>query len=132
MNSNALANMTKDELNAYAATLGDAFGKTVSKLAKDEKVEQIQRKRERVAVVRVLGLDLSIPVKKRMDDENYGNLLDKPNRTAEDVINAYKFLLGEEQFEELWNACTDDDGTFDTGAFAYAHSVIATNEELKN
>lgn len=132
MNSEYLKNMSKDELNAYAKYFGAEFGKTVSKLDHDNKVAEIQRKRERIVTLRVLGIDFEIPVKRRMDDEHFGNLFDKQDRSMEDVLAAMKFLLGDEQFAKLVEACTDEDGTGDTTAMAYAVNTILASDKLKN
>lgn len=132
MNPEYLNKMSDKELNDLASSFGAAFGKTVKKLDTEAKIEELKKYRERTATIRVLGVDLSISVKKRNDVDNFAYLLDKPDRTQEDIENAYKFLLGEVQYAELVLACTDEDGSIDYQALVYAFNAITANDDLKN
>ena len=43
-----------------------------------------------------------------------------------------RLLLGDEQYEMLVGACTEEDGTEDVDAMSYAVIAITGSEELKN
>lgn len=127
MNREAMERMSAGELDAYARVLGiDLRGAKGSQ----RKIEVITRRRERCAEIRVLGLDLEVPVR-RAHDRRVNELL-SGSRTDADMVEALGLLLGEEQFEAVEAACTEDDGVFDVEAFAYAAATVLGSPDLKN
>lgn len=128
MNSEAMARMSAAELDAYARAMG--FTAAAGKTAED-KIRIIEAKRSREVTVTVLGTVLSIPVK-RAHDKRFSELMGKRPRTDGDVEEAFRILLGDEQFDELYRAATDEDGTLDEAAIAYAFSALLGNADLKN
>lgn len=127
MNREAMAMMSAKELDAYAKVLGiDLRGAKGAK----RKAEVIAARRERCAEMTVLGIELEIPIR-RAHDKRVSDLLGG-NRTDADMVEALGLLLGEEQFEAIEAACTEEDGVFDVEAFAYAAAAIIGSPELKN
>ncbi len=127
MNREAMERMSAGELDAYARVLGiDLRGAKGSQ----RKIEVITRRRERCAEIRVLGLDLEVPVR-RAHDRRVNELL-SGGRTDADMVEALGLLLGEEQFEALEAACTEEDGVFDVEAFAFAAATVLGSPDLKN
>ena len=128
MNPEYMARMGAKELEAYAQAMGfsTAAGKDAA-----AKVEIINGKRERKADMTVLGVDLSVPIK-RAHDKRVNDLLNKRGRTDADVMEAFRILLGEDQMAELTKAATDEDGTYDEVAMAFAFNQILSNKQLKN
>lgn len=120
--------MSVDELDGYAKALGIDVraGKTA-----EEKAKIISERRGRVATVTVLGMQLDVPVK-RAHDKRVSELLDKDGRTTEDIDEAFRIILGDEQLDALRLATTDDDGTVDEAALSYAYNAILGSDELKN
>lgn len=127
MNKETLARMSEAELDEYGKLLGIAM-----KAAKDaeSKAALIERRRAKVAKVRVLGLDLEIPVK-RLSDKRVTDLLGADS-TDETQVEAMRLILGNEQFDKVVAACTEDDGTIDIYAMGLCFSKIITNQKLKN
>lgn len=128
MNPEYMKRMGSKELEAYAQAMGftTAAGKDAA-----AKVEIINRKRERAAEVSVLGVDLSVPVK-RAHDKRVNDLLNKRGRTDADVMEAFRILLGDDQMAELVKAATDEDGTYDEVALSFAFNSILASKQLKN
>lgn len=120
--------MSAEELEGYANAMGFTL-----KACKDkaDKVALIERKRSRAVTVPVLGLDLSIEVR-RFRSSKFGDAIGKAGRTSADLMEAFRGLLGDGQFEALLAACAEDDGEVDEDALAYAFNVILRSEELKN
>ena len=128
MNPDRMRSMSASELDAYAEALG--FSARAGRTA-EAKIKIIEERRGRTAELSVLGVQLSVPVK-RAHDGRFSALLDKEGRTGDDVRDAFKFLLGEEQHAELTAAATDEDGTLDEAAIAYAYNALLGSKELKN
>lgn len=81
--------------------------------------------------VSVLGVDLRVPVR-AAHDLRFTQLVSKPDRTDDDIETAMTMLLGEEQMGALREAATEDDGTVDQDALAFAYARILSSDELKN
>ena len=128
MNPEYMARMSASELDEYGAALGIEMRPAKTK---DDKRRLIERRRGRVAVVRALGIDFEIPVK-RARDRRLSGLVGKPDATDADMESAMRLLLGDEQMAELAEACTEPDGTVDVDAMAAAYVRIVTSDELKN
>lgn len=127
MNREAMDRMSAGELDAYAKVLGiDLRGAKGAK----RKAEVIASRRERRAEIRVLGMDLEVPIR-RAHDKRVTDLL-SGSRSDADMVEALVLLLGEEQFEAVEAACTEDDGVFDVEAFAYAAATVLGSPDLKN
>lgn len=128
MDAAHLARMGADELDGYARMLG--IDAREAKGA-EAKAALIERRRSRVASVRVLGMDVEIPVKRAKDKR----AVDLAARAGEDDGAAEAFMrlmLGDEQWEAVVRACTDEDGTVDVCAMALAYAQVSRSPELKN
>lgn len=128
MNREYMARMSAAELDEYAKLLGIAS--SPAKTA-EAKIKLIERRRERTASVRVLGIDLEIPIK-RAHDKRVSDLMSKQSLTDAEMEEAMRLLLGDEQMGELAGACTDEDGTVDVNALGLAFAKVVTSEDLKN
>ena len=128
MNPRYLANMSEDELEAYANELGFT---TRAAAGREAKAALIERRRERGVDVDAIGVSLHLTVK-AAHDRRFQELISKRDRDGRDVEDAFRLLLGDEQFGELQQAATDEDGTVDEDALAYAYNRILSCEELKN
>lgn len=127
MNKDYLAMMDEGELEAYAKVLG--FTTAAAQTAAD-KAKLIEQKRGRRAELTVLGIAMSIPVK-RAHDRRFIDAMNKEDRTTEELDGAFRFLLGDEQYESLMEAVTEDDGTQDDDALGYAYNKLLYSAELK-
>lgn len=120
--------MSPEQLDDYARLLGFDVSGCVSK---DEKVEEIESRRERVATIDVAGLSLTVPMKrlhdKRIMDKYKGGV--KTNSRLEEFISD---LLGEEQMQAVRDLCTDEDGTVDAEGYLMVLSAVNQSDELKN
>ncbi len=120
--------MSPEQLDGYARMLGfDVSGsKTVA-----EKVEAIEERRERVATVDVMGLSVTVPMKrlhdKRLMDKYAGGI-----STNSEMESFIADLVGDEQMRAIRDLVTDDDGTVDADAYALVLGAINTADELKN
>lgn len=127
MNREAMRNMSAEELDDYGKLLG-----IITKAANDAegKAALIERRRAKVAKVRVLGMDLDIPVKVMQDKrvaECFGDAA-----TDESMVQGMELILGAEQWQRVIDAATDEDGTIDMKALALAYKQIIYADELKN
>lgn len=128
MKHDVLVAMTDRELEDYARCCGiDIAGAG----GRDEKVAAIERGRQRVASLRVLGLDLEIPVRK-LRDKNLNDLLKRRSITDEQADALMLQLLGEEQSAKLMERVTDEDGVVDVDAYSMVIARILTDGDLKN
>lgn len=123
-----LVQMSDKELDAYGSTLGV----DVSGIADHAgKVDEIESYRGRSATVRVMGLEITVAMKrlhdKRLMDEYGGKPL--TNSVLEGFVAA---LVGEDQMQAIRERCTDDDGTIDADAYLTALTLINRADELKN
>lgn len=127
MNKEAMARMSAEELDEYGRLLGIEMkpARTVA-----QKVALIAAKRERTATVTALGMQFEVPMK-ALTDKRVTDVLSSQSRTDEDVYRTLGVLLGE-RMDALMEACTDEDGTIDSGAIALAFVKIVTSDELKN
>lgn len=127
MNIEVLKSMSNSDLDEYGAALGLSM-----KVAKthDDKVDYILRRREKVATVHALGLDVEIPVK-RANDNRFAEMWQKAEND-EEAEAAFIFLIGEEQYKKLVDACTEEDGTVDKIGLSMIVGKVLTSDELKN
>lgn len=128
MNINAMNNMDDDELDAYAKALGITV--TNLKTAAD-KIGVITKRRDRMAKLKILGLDLEVPIK-RLYDKRVSDVLDKSALTDAESIDLMTLVFGEEQMQMILEACTEDDGTIDVVALGYVFTRVFTDNALKN
>lgn len=128
MNKAYLERMNGSELDDYANVLGIDTTKLKTERAK---INLIEKRRERVGTIDVLGVEISIPIK-RLHDKKLVERAPKDDATDEEMLLFLQDLLGPEQLEKLEEACTDEDGTVDIDAFSYAVAKIITSSELKN
>lgn len=128
MDKGCMARMSAAELDEYGRLLG--ISTSPAKTA-DEKMALIERRRARTASIRVLGLDLEVPVK-RARDKRASDLMAKRELSDAETEEVMRLLLGDEQMAEVERACTDEDGTVDVDAMALAFAKLVTADELKN
>lgn len=129
MRHEVLMEMSLAELDRYGGACGiDVTGLRTKAL----KVERIEERRGRVAEVDVLGTTLTVPVR-RFHDKRVAELF-APGRdlTDEDAATAMTLLLGEGQYAEVIDRCTDDDGTVDVEAIGCVFVTLFSDPELKN
>lgn len=126
MNQKNLDMMDAKELETYAQVLG--FTVKAGK-SDGEKRDIIKNRRDRIASITVLGVDLEIQVK-RLHDKRVVELLNAHD--DESLEKGMRMLLGDEQYARIAEACVEEDGTVDVDAMAYAVIAITGNRELKN
>lgn len=130
MREENLRRMSAEELAEYARVLGiDVSG---CKRA-DTRRERIERARRKSVVIRVAGMDLEVE-KRRVYDKRVSDgmaLVEKGEADDEKCMEVLNLLLGDEQMEEVAEACTDDDGMCDAAALAYVFAKVALSPELK-
>ncbi len=126
MNQKYLEMMDAKELEAYAQVLG--FSTKAGREVADKR-DIIQDRRERVASMTVLGVDLEVQVK-RLHDKRVVELIN--SRDDADLEKGMRLLLGDDQYAEVAEACVEEDGTVDVDAMAYAVIAITGNRDLKN
>ncbi len=129
MRHDVMMSMTLDELDRYGGFCGiDVTGID----SREGKVAEIEGRRGRVAELRALGTTLSVP-SKRLHDKRVSDILNarRPLSNAE-VAEVMTLILGEEQYAEVIDRCTDEDGTVDIEAIASVYFTLARSAELKN
>jgi hypothetical protein len=128
VNPKYLKLMGEEELDRYANAIGisTAAAKTAA-----QKVALIEKERSRSVTVEALGVVLELPAK-RVRDQRFSDLMNKSDRTDDDLKEAFALLLGESQYAQLVEAATDEDGTVDAIALGFALNSILTSEALKN
>lgn len=128
MKRETLERMDERELDEYGKLLGVELAPCETL---EEKLEMIERKRERAATVSALGIKFKIPMK-RVHDKRISDIISSKNPSDEDMYTALELMLGGSQTKKLIDACTDDDGTVDSDALGLAFVKILTSDELKN
>lgn len=128
MNTDYMRKMSADELEAYAKQMGFtlAAGKTI-----EDKIAIIEAKRSREVDLTLLGVPVSVPIK-RMYDKRVTDLLAKKNRTDDETMAMFRLIVGDEACDEVVAAATEDDGTVDNNALGYAIAALVTDKDLKN
>lgn len=128
VNPKYLKLMGEEELDRYANAIGisTAAAKTAA-----QKVALIEKERSRSVTVEALGVVLELPAK-RVRDQRFSDLMNKSDRTDDDLKEAFALLLGEPQYAQLVEAATDEDGTVDAIALGFALNSILTSDALKN
>lgn len=129
MNKETMQNMTAEELEGYAQSMGFTLRACKDK---SDKIALIQRKRARAVTIEVLGLELSVEVRK-FRGSKFSDVVNKRDRTSAELMDAFRGLLGDTQYESLLAACAEEDGEgVDEDALAYAFVRILQSDELKN
>ena len=128
MNSEQMRRMSASELDAYAKTMG--FSVRGAKTA-EQKAALIESRRGRVAELTLLGVHVSVPIK-RLRDRRVTDLLSKDAPTDADTELMARLIVGDEAWDALVAAATEDDGTVDNDALGYAIAALLTSRELKN
>lgn len=129
MKTEALKAMSLTDIDAYARVLGID---TTGKKTKEEKAELIERARQRVAEVDVLGVPCTVPIRRAHDVRLTRKLGKGSNLSDAEAWDIMRGLLGDEQADRVMDAATDDDGTVDSDAFGYAFWQLVGSQELKN
>ena len=122
-----LMEMTDAEIDEYAGALGVD---TTRLRGQKAKLRLIEERRERVATVSALGMELEVPVK-RLHDKRLTDRIRKPRHTDEETEQIMREILGQEQFDAVVDRCTDEDGTVDVDAMALVYVKVLTSGELK-
>lgn len=120
--------MSASELDAYAKAMG--FSVRGAKTA-EQKAELIERRRAHVASLTLLGVPVEVPVK-RLHDKRVTDLLSKDGRTDAETELMARLIVGDESWDDLVAAATEEDGTVDNDALGYAVAALLTSRELKN
>lgn len=128
MNREHMLRMSPAELDAYARTMG--FSVRGAKTA-EQKAALIEERRGRVAEVQLLGVTVAVPIK-RLHDKRVTDLLAKGDRTDDETERVARMIVGDEQWEAVVAAATEDDGTVDNDALGYAIVALLTSRDLKN
>ncbi|WP_311396583.1 hypothetical protein [Lancefieldella parvula] len=128
MNAKYLDMMNAEELEDYAQILGFTTKAAKTKAAK---VQLIETKRSESAEVEIFGTKFVIP-KKKFHDKTISDLLSKPNLTDDDFTEAIRMLLGDDQYEIIYEAVHDEDGTIDIDGLILVYKRLFQNEALKN
>ena len=128
MNTDYMRKMSADELEAYAKHMGFtlAAGRTI-----DDKIAIIEAKRSREVGLTLLGVPVSVPIK-RLYDKRVTDLLAKKKRTDDETMAMFRLIVGDEACDEVVAAATEDDGTVDNNALGYAIAALVTDRDLKN
>lgn len=113
MKKDTLLSLSDAELDDFAETVG---AETKS-LPHDEKVETILHRQHRIVHVTVLGLDVEVDASKFNDMRN--SKLEFDATRVDGVIEAARFLFGDEQEKRIREHITDENGAQDTIAYAY-------------
>lgn len=119
--------MSPADVDAYAASCGID---TTRLRGVKAKARLVQERRERVATIPVLGTTVDVPVR-RMHDKRVTDAVNGI-RTDDDMAEAMRMLLGDEQWDGLVARCEDEDGAVDNDALGYACAAILSSDELKN
>lgn len=129
MKHDALMAMGLDALDGYARVLGiDTTGKGT----REEKVTAIEDARQRTADVDVLGVTVTVPIR-RAHDRSVAGVLAKGRRiTDKDAEKVMRAVLGDGQYGMVVDAATDDDGVVDNDALGFAFWQLFGSEQLKN
>lgn len=128
MNPAYLKRMSGKELDAYARQLGIDTTKKKSLAAK---MQAIEDDRERTAEVDVLGIQLSVR-KSKIRDKRVTDVFNGGAMTDADIEAAMRLLVGDEGWDEVIVACTDEDGSVDVDAMTYATMRIIDADAVKN
>lgn len=128
MNREQMLRMSPAELDGYARAMG--FSVRGAKTA-EQKAALIEERRGRVAEVPLLGVTVAVPIK-RLHDKRVTDLLAKGDRTDEETERVARMIVGDEQWEAVVAAATEDDGTVDNDALGYAIVALLTSRDLKN
>ena len=118
MNKDYLAMMDEGELEAYAKVLG--FTTAAAQTAAD-KAKLIEQKRGRCAELTVLGIAMSIPVK-RAHDRRFIDAMNKEDRTTEELddLEERHLPLLRHDFRAYYGCCYDEVGA------AEAYDLVRT------
>lgn len=130
MNKETLGRMTAEELREYAKALGITLAPT---LGREDMASTIAARRERTATVRALGIDLVVKVK-ALRDKRVTDLMAKSSAsfTDDDAEAFMRLVIGDEQYEMVLGAATEEDGTVDVDALGIVFARLFTSPELKN
>ncbi len=128
MNPKYLDKMSAKELDSY----GKCVGVDVRNLkTKEQKAEAIRAERERTVQVVALGIPFEVK-KSAVRDKRVTDVFEDPRTAPDDVAKVMDTVLGNEQYAELVNACTDEDGSVDVDAMTYATVAIINSAQVKN
>lgn len=128
MRREILLELSGPELDAYAKKLGLNTSKTKGIKAK---VDVIETTRGRVAEIEALGMTLRVPVK-RMHDLRVTDRLNGQGLNDAEYERLCADILGKDQLQEVYEHCTDEDGTVDLEAVALVLDTVILSDELKN
>lgn len=128
MKHEVLVALDTAELKEYARRLGIKVPNGMTKAAI---VEMVEERRERSAEIEVLGVTVSVPIK-RLHDKRVTDVLNSRDLTEEQLVEVFDSLVGDEKAKEIVDACTDEDGTLDVDAYAMCINHVIYNDKLKN
>lgn len=120
--------MSASELDAYARVMG--FSVRGAKTA-EQKAALIEERRAHVAEITLLGVPVSVPVK-RLHDKRVTDLASMEDRSDEETVRMARLIVGDEAWDAIVAAATEEDGTVDNDALGYAISELVYSPKLKN
>ena len=113
MKKDILLSLSDGELDDFAKTVGAE----TDGLEHVAKVDAILNRQNRIVRFKALGMDIEIETSKFNDMRN--TKLDFDASRVDGMIDAARFLFGDEQEKRIREYITDDDGAQDTIAYAY-------------
>ena len=128
MNSEQMMRMSPEELDAYARSMGFSVK---GKKGVEEKAEAIRERRSRSVELTLLGVGVTVPVK-RLHDKRVTDLLSKEGRTDAETEAMARLIVGDEARALLPEAAAEEGGTVDNDARGYAITAHDFSPRLKN
>lgn len=127
MKRDALLRMSAEQIDAYARVLGID---TTTRKTKEAKADLIDEARQRVAEVDLLGETVSVPIRAMHDQTIVDRIVSaKTERQGRALL---RDILGDEQWERVLAAATDEDGAVDSDAVNFAYVSLVRSPQLKN
>lgn len=128
MKTEQMMKMTPEDLDAYARLLGFSVKGLGTA---EEKAEAIRERRSRCVKLRLIGVDVTVPIR-RMHDKRVTDLLAKEDKTDAETEGMARLIVGDDAWDELVEAATDEDGTIDNEALTLAVVQVVYSPKLKN
>ncbi len=128
MRESTLRSLSAEQLEEYAQAMGFTLRACKDK---EDKIALIRRRRARSVTIEVLGLALDVEVR-RFRSSRFSDAIKDRERTTDQLLGAFRDLLGDEQFDRLLDVCSDEDGETDDDALVCAFNAILRSDELKN
>lgn len=127
MNPKYLNELDAHELEQYAKIIG--FTTKAAKTV-DDKRTLIENRRNRDINVTVLGsVDVTVKAKRLTDKKLFEMIKHSDTTTNEEFL---RYMVGDEGYDAILAAATDEDGTVDNSAIMLAVTELQNSKALKN